>query len=86
MDSGRTGPEAAPSQGCQLWPMHSGDISNPYQFESKGMADRVIENAMAHMNRLEAEPPAHLDPETVDRIFKEIPGLLPNLNKSIQPQ
>jgi trimethylamine--corrinoid protein Co-methyltransferase len=59
--------------------MHSGEVSDPYRFETKGMQDRVIENALETMKALEAEPPAHLDPATVQRIFAEVPGLLPNL-------
>jgi trimethylamine--corrinoid protein Co-methyltransferase len=59
--------------------MHSGEVSNPYRFETKGMQDRVIENAFESMKALEAQPPAHLDSETIQRIFAEVPGLLPCL-------
>ena len=62
--------------------MHSGDVSSPYQFETRGMEDKVIENALEYMNRLEAEPASHLDQATVDQIFKEVPGILPHLKQS----
>jgi trimethylamine--corrinoid protein Co-methyltransferase len=59
--------------------MHRGDISNPYRFEAKGLEDKVIENALDYMAKLEAEPAEHLDQEIQERIFKEIPGILPSL-------
>jgi hypothetical protein len=59
--------------------MHSGYVSSPYRFESGNTADRVIENALEYMSQLENRPPAHMDPETVERIFDEISGLLPAL-------
>jgi trimethylamine--corrinoid protein Co-methyltransferase len=61
--------------------MHAGEVSSPYRFEAKGMEDRVLENALDYMTKLEREPAPHLDQVTVDRIFKEIPGLLPGLKK-----
>ena len=62
--------------------MHAGDVSSPYRFEAKGFEDRVMENALAHMHQLEAEPSPHLDQATVDRIFDEVPGLLPGLKQA----
>jgi len=59
--------------------MHSGDISDPYQFETRDMEDKVIENAIEHMARLEAEPAPHLDANVVERIYDKVPGLLPGL-------
>jgi trimethylamine--corrinoid protein Co-methyltransferase len=61
--------------------MHSGDISDPYRFEAKGLEDKVLENAMVYMNQLETEPAPRLDQKTVHRIFDEIPGLLPGLRQ-----
>ncbi|MEA1948702.1 MAG: trimethylamine methyltransferase family protein [Thermodesulfobacteriota bacterium] len=63
--------------------MHSGDVSNPYQFETKDMEDRVIENALEHMAILETEPAPHLASDVVERIYNKVPGLLPGL-KTIQ--
>jgi trimethylamine--corrinoid protein Co-methyltransferase len=59
--------------------MHRGDISNPYRFEAKGLEDKVIENALDYMVKLEAEPAEHLDKEIQERIFAEVPGILPSL-------
>jgi len=61
--------------------MHRGEISSPYQFEAKGMEDKVIENALNYLTQLEAQATPHLDQPTVETIFDEIPGLLPNLKK-----
>jgi len=59
--------------------MHSGDVSDPYRFETRDMEDKVIENAIEHMAQLEAEPALHLDSDIVDRIYNEVPGILPGL-------
>ena len=62
--------------------MHAGDVSSPYRFEAKGLEDRVMENALDCMAQLEMEPAPHLDNAVVDRIFNEIPGLLPRLKQA----
>ena len=62
--------------------MHAGDISSPYRFEAKGLEDKTLENALSYMHHLEAEPAPHLDEATVDRIFNEVPGLLPGLKQA----
>ena len=62
--------------------IHSGYVSSPYRYEAKGMEDKVIENALEHMAQLESEPAPHLDPEIVDRIYNEVPGLLPGLKRT----
>jgi trimethylamine--corrinoid protein Co-methyltransferase len=59
--------------------MHRGDVSNPYRFETKDLEDKVIENALDYMEKLEAEPAEHLDQATQERIFAEVPGILPSL-------
>jgi len=61
--------------------LHRGDVSSPYQFETREMEDKVIQNAMDYMQRLEAEPASHLDQATVEQIFKEVPGILPHLKQ-----
>jgi hypothetical protein len=61
--------------------MHRGDISNPYRFEAKGLEDKVIENALDYMAKLESEPAEHLDQELQERIFAEVPGILPSLKQ-----
>lgn len=59
--------------------IHAGEVSSPYQFESKDQQDRVLEYAIDRLSQLEARPPAHLDTSTVDRIFSEIPGIVSGL-------
>jgi hypothetical protein len=61
--------------------MHRGDISNPYRFEAKGLEDKVIENALDYMTKLETEPAEHLDRAIQEQIFKEVPGILPRLKE-----
>jgi trimethylamine--corrinoid protein Co-methyltransferase len=61
--------------------MHRGDISDPYRFEAKGLEDKVIENALTYMEKLEREPAEHLDRAIQEQIFKEIPGILPSLKQ-----
>jgi hypothetical protein len=41
-----------------------------------------MENALDNMAQLETEPAPHLDNAVVDRIYKEIPGLLPQLKQA----
>jgi hypothetical protein len=62
--------------------MHAGEVSSPYRFEAKGLEDKVLENALVYMDQLEQKPARHLKPDVVDRIFEEVPGLLPNLKQS----
>jgi trimethylamine--corrinoid protein Co-methyltransferase len=61
--------------------LHSGDVSSPYQFETRGLEDKVIENALEYMSRLEAEPAALLDQAKVEEIFQKVPGILPHLKQ-----
>ena len=62
--------------------MHAGEVSSPYRFEAKGLEDNVIENALEYMDQLEQKPALHLEHAIVDRIFKEVPGLLPSLKQT----
>ena len=64
--------------------MHAGEVSDPYRFESKGLEDRVIENALEYMSGLEARPARQLDRKTVEDIYREIPGLVPGLKQYSQ--
>jgi trimethylamine--corrinoid protein Co-methyltransferase len=61
--------------------MHRGDVSDPYRFEAKGLEDKVIENALDYMTKLETEPAVHLDRAIQEQIFKEVPGILPSLKE-----
>ncbi|MBW2561789.1 MAG: hypothetical protein JRE40_13170, partial [Deltaproteobacteria bacterium] len=60
--------------------LRSGLLSPPYPFEGGGDTDEVFALAFDRMNGLLARPVKHIDEETTDRIFREIPGLLPRLN------
>jgi trimethylamine--corrinoid protein Co-methyltransferase len=64
--------------------LHAGEVSKPYRFETTGLDDRVLEKALEHMEKLEAEPAPHLDSATVNRIYREVPRLLPELRKVSQ--
>lgn len=61
--------------------MHAGDVSSPYRFETKELEDKALESALGYMTQVEDESAQHLDQATVDRIFNEIPGLLPGLRQ-----
>ena len=62
-------------------PMRAGDISQPYRFEAKDAEDRVLEKAVLHLQELEARPPKHLEAGIIEKIYQEIPGLLPRLKQ-----
>ena len=64
--------------------LHAGDISSPYRFETKGMEDRVLEKALDYLAELEAMPSPQLEPDMVEQIFREVPGLLPGLGQPAQ--
>jgi trimethylamine--corrinoid protein Co-methyltransferase len=61
--------------------VHAGDVSSPYRFEAKGLEDKVLENALDYMAKLEAAQAPYLNPGTREQIFKEVPGLLPGLRQ-----
>ncbi|MCD6453613.1 MAG: trimethylamine methyltransferase family protein [Dehalococcoidales bacterium] len=60
--------------------LRRGRLSMPYPFEAEGRGDSVLALAYQRMNRLMAEPVDHIDSVTTDRIFCQIPGILPRLN------
>jgi trimethylamine--corrinoid protein Co-methyltransferase len=61
--------------------IQQGDVSSPYRFESKGFEDKVIEKAYEYMTMIEAEPGDQLEPRIQERIYREVPGLLPSLKE-----
>jgi trimethylamine--corrinoid protein Co-methyltransferase len=62
--------------------IRSGVVSEPYRFESNHeKEDRVMEKALAALNDLEMKPARHLDRSMVDRIYNEVPGILPGLKQ-----
>ena len=58
---------------------HAGDVSEPYAFDTDQPDDRVIEKALERMKALLSEPADTLPREIQDRIFAEVPGILPAL-------
>jgi trimethylamine--corrinoid protein Co-methyltransferase len=60
--------------------MRSGKLSLPYPFEGDGEKDNAMYLAYEKMQELISRPVANLDQGTTERIFSEIPGLLPRLN------
>ncbi len=62
--------------------LHAGDVSDPYLFGTRDREDRVIEKAVARLAELEKQPGPHLDRAAVDRIYKEVPGILPGLRQT----
>ncbi|MBN1862891.1 MAG: trimethylamine methyltransferase family protein [Dehalococcoidales bacterium] len=59
--------------------LRSGGITPPYPFESKGMTDETLVLARQRLEKLLSLPAPHLGQDIIDRIFKEVPGLLPRL-------
>jgi hypothetical protein len=60
--------------------LRSGKLSMPYPFESEGDSDNVMELAYGKMQELLSEPVKYIDKETTEKIFKDVPGILPRLN------
>ena len=60
--------------------LRSGKLSMPYPFESEGERDNVMELAYGKMQELLSEPVKYIDKETTEKIFKNVPGILPRLN------
>jgi len=60
-----------------------GDVSSSYLFETHQKADTVIERAVEELNKIESKPACLLDRDTVDTIYAEIPGLLPELKQHL---
>ena len=61
--------------------IRSGEISPVYPFEGKGVVDETILRARDRMEEIFSLPHHHIDKETVDRVFQEVPGLLTRLRE-----
>jgi trimethylamine--corrinoid protein Co-methyltransferase len=61
--------------------LRSGQISLPYPFETDDGADKVLLLAHERMKQLISQPVEHIDSATIDRIFQQIPGILPRLKQ-----
>jgi trimethylamine--corrinoid protein Co-methyltransferase len=60
--------------------LRSGQLSPPYPFESEGMEDNVLTLAHKRMEELLSLPIEHIDLAITNKVFEEIPGILPRLN------
>jgi hypothetical protein len=61
--------------------IHAGDVSDPFAFEAKDQQDRVVELALAELERIDSQPAHHLPKAVVEEIFETVPGILPKLRK-----
>ena len=59
--------------------LRSGEIAPPYPYEGKGMTDETLPRAQEHLDSLLALPRKHIEKDIVDRIYREVPGLLTGL-------
>ncbi len=59
--------------------LRTGEIAPPYPFESQDMVDKTMLRTRERMEEILSLPPHHIDRETIDRVFQEVPGLLVRL-------
>jgi len=59
--------------------LRSGQLSLPYPFETDGGTDNMLLLAHERMKQLISQPVEHIDSTITDKIFREIPGILPRL-------
>jgi trimethylamine--corrinoid protein Co-methyltransferase len=62
--------------------LRTGQIAPSYPFECKDMTDETLAQARARMDEILSMPPPHIDKNTVDRVFQQVPGLLTRLKNS----
>jgi trimethylamine--corrinoid protein Co-methyltransferase len=60
--------------------LRSGEVTLPYPFEGDRTKDEVLLRAHGRMQDLLQRPVEHISAEISERIFREVPGLLPRLN------
>ncbi|MFC2007768.1 trimethylamine methyltransferase family protein [Chloroflexota bacterium] len=59
--------------------LRSGEITPPYPFGSKDMADEALFRAHERTNRILSLPPRHIEKHIVEQVFQQTPGLLARL-------
>jgi len=59
--------------------LRTGEITPPYPFEGKDMADETLLRARERMMEILSRPPKHIDMETIDEVFRQVPNLLTRL-------
>ncbi len=62
--------------------LRSGEIAPTYPFEGDDMIDRTLFRARERMEEIMALPPSHIPEKTMDKVFREVPGLLTRLRGS----
>jgi len=62
--------------------LRSGKIAPAYPFEGDDMIDRTLFRARERMEKIMALPPSHIPEEAMDKVFREVPGLLTRLRDS----
>jgi trimethylamine--corrinoid protein Co-methyltransferase len=62
--------------------LRTGQIAPSYPFECKEMMDETLVQARVRMDEILSMPPSHIDKNTVDRVFQQVPGLLTRLKNS----
>ena len=62
--------------------LRSGEIAPPYPFESKDMTDEALFRAYERTNEILSLSPRHIEKNTVEQVFQQIPGLLTRLKNS----
>lgn len=60
--------------------IRTGQVTMPYPFEGDGTTDTVLALADEKMRQLLSLPAKHIDGVITNKVFQEIPGLLPRLN------
>lgn len=60
--------------------LRAGEVTLPYPFEGERAKDEVLLRAHGRTQDLLQRPVEHIPPETNERIFREVPGILPRLN------
>jgi trimethylamine--corrinoid protein Co-methyltransferase len=59
--------------------LRSGEITPSYPFEGKDMVDETLLRARQRMEEILSLPAHHIDKETTDKVFQQVPGLLTRL-------
>ena len=62
--------------------LRSGEISPSYPFGGKDAVDETLLRARDRLNEILSMPPSHIDKETTDIIFQQVPGILSRLRNS----
>jgi len=60
--------------------LRAGEVTLPYPFEGEKTKDEVLLRAHQKMQELLQRPVEHISPEISEKIFREVPGILPRLN------